>query len=375
MRNIRSYAGLFYVSLIFIYMLAYQRHISDTSFTIYVYALRTLIYIASLVTIFVSIAVKRKLTRTNLFWLCYLLIFLLLATIHGQGNLSTINSIVFFPLFCLAIGLLDESMSIADLRIVSNLSKLFFILSLYEYINTVLIQHVTQGHVINTIYFPVAFLLTTCILSMDKVSFVGSIICLILCVYVGKNTPIVSIIMLYVAYTINFISSRFGTKFILPIALFYLSFLIMLLLIFVISSGLLSSAEINTLTSGRAYLVENVIEDISNFGIFSLLFGEGFGAVSKIYGISSHNDFLEVLFSFGLIGLTLYVAFYGYLFLSAYKAVIVKNYYLASMRSAILLLVVLSSLSSHFIFIPSYLSLLVLCSVVNLRAVEGKSNV
>lgn len=61
--------------------------------------------------------------------------------------------------------------------------------------------------------------------------------------------------------------------------------------------------------SGRTIVWSVVINLILNSDTFPLIFGHGYNAVSldASIGMSAHNDFLEVIYDYGLIGLALYV--------------------------------------------------------------------
>lgn len=69
---------------------------------------------------------------------------------------------------------------------------------------------------------------------------------------------------------------------------------------------LLDTLEGNT--SSRDYIYKNIINSWSYSGIFHQVFGNGPIATTKL-GILAHNDWLEVLYDFGLVGLMLYVLF------------------------------------------------------------------
>lgn len=61
-------------------------------------------------------------------------------------------------------------------------------------------------------------------------------------------------------------------------------------------------------TSSRDYIYKNLIDRWSNSGLLLQLFGNGPIATTKL-GILAHNDWLEVLYDFGLVGFLFYVIF------------------------------------------------------------------
>lgn len=67
--------------------------------------------------------------------------------------------------------------------------------------------------------------------------------------------------------------------------------------------------------SGRLEIYSFVIKEIKEFNVFEFFFGKGYSAYKYIYGrqSSTHNDWLEVMFSYGLIGLLSFVFFLCFL--------------------------------------------------------------
>ena len=75
-----------------------------------------------------------------------------------------------------------------------------------------------------------------------------------------------------------------------------------------------SHEDFSTGGNGRAEIMRKVLYlliYVSNTS--SIIFGHGVNAISRTIGIGGHNDFLEVLYCYGLIGLFLFIAFLIYL--------------------------------------------------------------
>lgn len=58
--------------------------------------------------------------------------------------------------------------------------------------------------------------------------------------------------------------------------------------------------------SGRINIYTAALENIQNRGIVDLILGLGSGSSSRIIGTGCHNEWLEFMFSFGIVGLALY---------------------------------------------------------------------
>jgi len=106
--------------------------------------------------------------------------------------------------------------------------------------------------------------------------------------------------------------------------------------------------------SGRTDIWINTINLQLDSNALGWLIGHGYNSVANTFvGYSAHNDFLEVLYDYGIIGFSLYVAFYVQL-IGIGKKMYRYNYrYLNSFAISCILLFVLS-LFSHLIIYPTY---------------------
>ncbi|MCT1523549.1 O-antigen ligase family protein [Sphingobacterium hotanense] len=119
--------------------------------------------------------------------------------------------------------------------------------------------------------------------------------------------------------------------------------------------------------SGRLDIYEIVVDNFnSNKSFEQKLFGSGYDAVRKEgivleHGVplSSHNDFLEILYNYGWIGLILYLSVIFRFLISTFK---IKRYDPIIFRSSIsaLLILFIMSFVSHLVNYPSYFSLLII---------------
>jgi len=106
--------------------------------------------------------------------------------------------------------------------------------------------------------------------------------------------------------------------------------------------------------SGRTDIWINTINLQLDSNALGWLIGHGYNSVANTFvGYSAHNDFLEVLYDYGIIGFSLYVVFYVQL-IGIGKKMYRYNYrYLNSFAISCILLFVLS-LFSHLIIYPTY---------------------
>lgn len=106
--------------------------------------------------------------------------------------------------------------------------------------------------------------------------------------------------------------------------------------------------------SGRMDIWKNTISLQLDSNFEGWIMGHGLNAVSRSFvGFSAHNDFLEVLYDYGIIGLILYVSLYIQLFSIAFKMHQNKYQYFPSFAISCVLFFILS-LFSHLIIYPTF---------------------
>lgn len=107
--------------------------------------------------------------------------------------------------------------------------------------------------------------------------------------------------------------------------------------------------------SGRLDIYHAVIEAFNNSGFINKLLGHGYNGVFN-YGVtftSAHNDFLEVLYDNGLIGLTLYLCFIGGVISTAIKLLKDRMETSFAVVSALMVFICMS-ITSHLVIYPTY---------------------
>ena len=108
--------------------------------------------------------------------------------------------------------------------------------------------------------------------------------------------------------------------------------------------------------SGRLDIWKNVLELLSTSNVLNIIFGHGHEAVrnNTISHLSAHNDFLEVLYDYGIIGFSLYLLVY-------YKLISLIRKCMSKDNKIVMVLVVsvsqffIMSMFSHLIIYPRLL--------------------
>ena len=113
--------------------------------------------------------------------------------------------------------------------------------------------------------------------------------------------------------------------------------------------------------SGRMESFSVTLNMIQNSDFISLFFGHGWNKVEmdSPVGISSHNDFLECLYDFGIIGLFLFLRLYYFIFKEYKKLRNTKSIYTAPVFASGVIFMT-SSMFSHIIIYPYYMILFVM---------------
>lgn len=111
--------------------------------------------------------------------------------------------------------------------------------------------------------------------------------------------------------------------------------------------------------SGRLEIYKNVFNMIIESSPSNLIWGHGWYAVFKDSSleVSAHNDFLEVLYDFGLIIFVIYLKFYYKLLKHTITLMKKKSFYAAPLGTSVSLFFI-NSMVSHVLIYPQYFMIL-----------------
>ena len=307
-----------------------------------------------------------KISKVLLFVVIYCLYITTITIIMGSVvNLqATLLNILFFPiLFSLSL-MLERKKSLSEITL--YLSSFFIIFSAYSYIwnsNDV----VESAASINAIYYVVLATPFTLCLDNKLFKYITIVFAFFAILISLKRTALIAIGVAYVVYFIvenkKKIPWNSGR---IKLVISSIGFLIFAYY----SYGYLKSnmgidifSRFATLKedkgSGRLDVIYLIFEKMKDLEIFKVILGNGYDGVAKQVGLSAHNDFLEILFDYGIIGLSFYIMLWIIL-LRYFGRMLKHNYeFVAAFGSALSIFLVMS-LSSHLIFIPTYSSIIIL---------------
>ncbi len=125
--------------------------------------------------------------------------------------------------------------------------------------------------------------------------------------------------------------------------------------------------------SGRIDIYKSLLYEITRLDFYFLLAGNGFNSVllSTNIGHSAHNDFLEVLYDFGIVGLILYLLFI-YQILKYWVFLFKKRDEYFGAFTASIIMFFGFSMTSHLIIYPSYFILLIIFWMWQINRIKQK---
>ncbi|PIC56155.1 hypothetical protein CSV80_15940 [Sporosarcina sp. P12(2017)] len=181
---------------------------------------------------------------------------------------------------------------------VASIYASFKISSTYEVIATV-----------NLVYYMIIFLPFILLINSKYKKINSILIILIVMISMKRGALIVFPLMMIAYYSLEGVLKRYGLSYFLKMAGLLIAFLISFKLIDRFTDGyLLSRFSKESLAdgSGRNEIFATAINNISNRSLIDFLIGKGSGSSITSLGTGAHNEWLEFMFNFGLVGTILY---------------------------------------------------------------------
>lgn len=216
---------------------------------------------------------------------------------------------------------------------------------------------------ISSVYY-LMFLLPILLLNKNKIiKIVGLIIIFYALLLSQKRTGLVSITVFLVFYYI--FNANLKDKHWKDILKSTFIFLISLLLIIFVTYMAAKKYNIELLNkmirisedggSGRTEIWSLIISSFKECSILNLIFGHGFNSVyyNFSFQLSAHNDYLEILYDYGIIGIVLYLLLIRILLKKGFKLLKEKNEIAPSFLASIFFAIAFS-LTSHLVIYPTY---------------------
>ncbi|WP_377887503.1 O-antigen ligase family protein [Alkalihalobacillus sp. R86527] len=319
--------------------------------------------------IFEMVFIKQELSKVYSVFLGYFIFIFCMNIYLGQFNLTDLMTSLFFPIiFLSSYAIFKKNRSI---DIIGEIKKNQFIMLLvyfilYSFVR--LVANVDYGMVTNSIYYQVLLFPFLLLIRKSSIRNIGIMLVITSILFSMKRAAFIAIVVALLVYLITQNSSSIKKQFSKTRKAITLAVLMIIIYIVNIFISLFNDTNIfnrfESITddggSGRLEILSIMIYQIKTSGFYDVIFGHGVFTSSEVTGgFASHNDFVEMLWSYGIGGLFIYLFIYGYLIHLAIKFIRNKYRYSAVFNASISLFFVLS-LFSQLIFIPTYIGYLCL---------------
>lgn len=321
-------------------------------------------------------------------WTCF-------STISNEPDVkSLVKDLVFqsfwiivFLFFCVYF---KDRKKKSEINFVFKLAYIFMIItSVYYIIWSLTRPAIVMSGTVNTVYYPL-MLLPLVFTKRNKISVVSGVLLLLFATLISeKRTALIALVLALVIPIIINPNSKSKSKIkravlflLIGLAVLALAYLFILYFEIDIIERFMNLS--NDGGSGRNHIYATVLHCIKNMNARDLFIGNGFNGVandkivmlidSNIFGFeytSAHNDFLEIIYDYGIIGLLLYIFFLAQMIKNLFKLYVNRSRYFSMALSATILYLVVST-SSHLIIYPTYIVfLLMFMSVASNRFGKG----
>ena len=266
---------------------------------------------------------------------------------------SLFQSLSWYACFYCAFSLSRQKQIPKELSILSLLAMIAFTLVYLCEIKGIDYANSLRPMAVNSVYYAISLLPFTLLFKSNILKLFSFLLCVGIIVFSAKATPLIS--LLFSSLVLIFVSSN---KYKNVIILITIPILIVVLIVF--RNAIFGSDVVEKILSvnetgavGRLPIYQNVIKTFFSRPFINILFGNGYYGAYTFLGNSAHNDFLEVMFDFGLVGVALYFSFYLMIGIRIVKG-LKKRLPYSKANLMVYILVLIISLTSELIFIPRY---------------------
>lgn len=249
--------------------------------------------------------------------------------------------------------------------------KVLFFISVIVYIYAIIKKGM---EVQNSIYYIIVFLPVIFLIKSRSLKKIMIIVLPFLALLSNKRTALLSVIAFFLTY--EFMSQRnISKKKKIIKAIGYIFVIIALYFVWPVITHKLNITVLNELSlaniqedggSNRLYIYAMLWRNQLHGSVKHWLIGDGYNSVLLSHicidgaggnWVSAHNDFFEVLYDYGLVGLSLYVSFFVMLIRKAIKMKKIHFKYTGAFMGSISMVLVIS-LTSHLIIYLNYYAII-----------------
>ena len=358
-----------FISLIFLFLLLTSEllfFLNITKKALFPAMQKTYLYLAILVCGFLMLGIKRRsFEPVVIIFLCFSLLTCFSTAVGVTPDISIWRQCIHLMLFSSMLVIFYIGTELTGRN--SELNFLYFVMMM---LLTVYLWSITNTKIKteNTVYYVLMFLPMISFMKRGinrKILYSVLVLAVILS---NKRTALLAVVAYFLAaeFTIN---KKISKRKKICKAIAYIAIIIIVSFVYPVilkKFGITVFDEISNISSdggsNRLYIYAQLWKAQVNGGIKHWLIGEGYNSVllSKIctdgaggLWVSGHNDFLEVLYDYGLIGVVLYISFFVGLIKKGVNMVKDDYTYAYSFIASIAFVLVMS-MTSHLIIYLNY---------------------
>ena len=363
----KSENGLFalgYLFLVDIYMILLQAQITGIPGD-FISARLNLLYVITGISVFYNFRNIFRLSPKKLFLSVQLFSAYILASAffiaERAVDLRSLFDVIFgVMIFLTSLSLLND-LNAKTFRIIISYKLFYFVFTIVIFIWGYFVFETTQGAFINSIFYLVALAPFLLLLKNKKTSLILILLIALLALLVGKRTAFL-LTLLIIGFQV---SLQVGglSRISIGVRMLLMALVFMIICIAIWQWGsqynLVGIDRLALLVSdggsGRVELANLFLSQITSSSLWSYVFGHGSISVLILgFGnLSVHNDFLEVFYRLGAVGLFLFCVCGRRLIKEASRIKLISSQDGGALLMALILYVALSSVSM-LIFVPSY---------------------
>ncbi len=367
--NVKNSKTLLYFIVLFYIMLTNILILFDIENVIFKQEIRNIAIYIIFIWLLYEVIVKILRNKIKIMHLYIIVYMLYISSIYLLINrpiniLGGLLNVLFFPTVFMLSNMLSENSNID--KKYKSIACIFIVTISFFYINIGGYHIYSRSALtINSVYYIVMTIPFILKIRNRYIKSIVLLISLIAILYSLKRTVILAIGFALIIY--YFIESKLKGRSIKNKFKFLVSSVGFIGIISIIYNYLSKEMGLDVLAkfislfddggSGRIEIFFNVAKIISESNFINILFGHGYDGVNFMIGISAHNDFLEILFDYGLIGLMIYMLIIIKL-VKYLRAMINEGSNLAPSFAVSLTIFLVSSMSSHLAFVPTYFAIL-----------------
>lgn len=358
--------GIFLLVLSGLYLVLYALDVYDIALSVNPSTYRVYIFYIIFFSAVLMLLLRPRIDQVDVWIMLYLFVVVIGQYVNGLFTLSKAGNDLFFPIILFTFRRYFYSMNAKRTKKIITCECLFSILFFVLFVYAFFSMKLEYGMFLNSSYY--CALLLPFVLCVEKPNLrnIMALMCLIPSILSLKRGAYLSVILgILIFYTAirkteefrenkkNYMWWVLGTIFGIVIIMVIISQRYQLNMI----DRLLAASDDGG--SGRIELAGKMIALLQNNGVKGFLIGHGSFTSSEYIDSSSHNDFLEMLWSYGLFGFLPYIFIVFSFFKTCKKLKSIGSKFYAP-TLACLAEFLICSLVSQLVFVPTYVAFLLI---------------